>query len=74
MRCSAVVALAVVGVLVGGCGVSAQDEPEPLVTSSVVVPEPIPTLNQRPDEPSTSVSAPVPTGSSSETPSPAGTG
>jgi hypothetical protein len=73
MRCSVLVALVAAGVLVAGCGVSAQDEPEPLVTSSVV-PDPIPTLNQRPDHPSSPVSSPVPTSSPSETPSPAATG
>jgi hypothetical protein len=46
-----------------GCGVSAQDEPQPLVTSPVV-PSQMPTLTQRPDPPSTSSSAPEPTATS----------
>ncbi|MFE9748896.1 hypothetical protein ACFYOT_28660 [Saccharothrix saharensis] len=41
--------------LVGGCGVTTQDEPQPLVTSTAN-PVPTPTLTQRPD-PTTSSSA-----------------
>ncbi|MFD7660220.1 hypothetical protein ACFV4N_40105 [Actinosynnema sp. NPDC059797] len=45
---SALGLLALVASLLTGCGVTAQDEPQPLVTSQVV-PAPTPTLTQRPD-------------------------
>ena len=56
MKRSVVLTTFVAAIVVSGCGVSTQDEPEPLVTSSVV-PEPVPTLTQRPDPPSASSSA-----------------
>ena len=56
-----IMVVACVAVLVAGCGVSAQDEPEPLGTSSTA-PQPIPTLAQRPAPPSSTT--PEPTSSS----------
>lgn len=53
-------------VLLAGCGVTAQDEPQPLVTSTVN-PAPTPTLTQRPD-PTTSTA-----GSTTTTPPATGT-
>ncbi|WNV85163.1 hypothetical protein [Umezawaea sp. Da 62-37] len=53
-----IVLVACVAVLATGCGVSTQDEPEPLVTSSTA-PQPVPTLTQRPDPPSSAPSEPT---------------
>lgn len=53
--------------LTSGCGVTTQDRPVPLVTSSVE-PAATPTLTQRPD-PSSSSSTPPPPTTTAATPS-----
>lgn len=56
MRAAVLVAAAVATALLTGCGVTPQDEPQPLVTSTATL-DPTPTLTQRPDPP-TLTSAP----------------
>ncbi|WP_156819443.1 hypothetical protein [Pseudonocardia sp. HH130630-07] len=50
MRRAAVAALPLLVVLLGGCGVTLQDEPEPLVPSAGT-PSPPPTVSVHPDSP-----------------------
>ncbi|GAA0248712.1 hypothetical protein GCM10010492_55790 [Saccharothrix mutabilis subsp. mutabilis] len=69
---TAVLAAVLLGVAAGGltaCGVTAQDEPQPLTTSPAG-PAPTPTLTRRPD-PSTTPSS-TPSSAPPTTPGPAG--
>ena len=52
--------------LLTGCGVTAQDQPQPLVTSPVN-PAPTPTLTQRPDPTTSSTATPTTTATASST-------